>query len=386
MKSLEVDSEERKEARKGVEAAAEAAEAARAAADAATDAADAATDAATDAAAMEAAAKADAELEKAKAAKEAADAGRDRALAAKVTVKAAADAAAAAAAQAAQQRAADDAAARAANAAAALAQANAAAEAEVQRRAADDAAARAANAAGAAAEGPPDLKLASPPLAAAPAPPADPLDALGRQVSGLGVSDSPVPKAPAAAEAAAAAGPVAAEPSLIQKKTSITIDGKTFTFLAKSSDTSGREYVEMEVGEGDHTLYRSLSHNGFWRHCIEEHMGHLRKGEDYVATTLVDFRLQEFVNSILDSLPSVERWQCNTPEKGNYPKDRATQLEPFATFAKTHLCGSDENRSGYEETLTKDITEFMANVKTLYTFGDYESVYPDFSIDRVLAV
>ena len=197
---------------------------------------------------------------------------------------------------------------------------------------------------------------------------------------------APLLPAPAALALSAAAAAPVPEPSPIQKKTSITIDGKTFTFLNKSSDSSGRDYVVMEIGEGDkQTLYRSLSHNGFWRHCVETR-GHLQKGEDYVATTLVDFRLQEFVNSILDSLPLVDHVACDTPEEGNHPEDRATLLEPFATFASTHQCGSNEDRPGYEEILTRDIAEFMATVKSMYTFGDYEAVYPNFSIDRDLNV
>jgi hypothetical protein len=197
-------------------------------------------------------------------------------------------------------------------------------------------------------------------------------------------------EAAAAAPAAALAAPAAPvpEPSPIQKKTSITIDGKTFEFTARWK-ANDRDYVDVKVDGVDHSMYRSLSNNGFWRHCTVDRpsSGHIYKGDDYVMTTLIDFRLQAFVNSIVESLAEAAG-MCNytqTIGNTNHPNAAgvAESIEPFATFATDIPCG-DVSKVATNGQISEALGEFMAKVKGAYDFGNYETVDPNFSFTRTI--
>ena len=185
---------------------------------------------------------------------------------------------------------------------------------------------------------------------------------------------------PPAAPAAAAAPPLS--------QNSITLDEKTFEFLQRWKEND-RDYVDVKVDGVDHSMYRSLSNNGFWRHCTVDtpSTGHIYKGKDYVMTTLIDFRLQKFINSIVDKLREVDG-MCNytqTKNNTNHPGAAgvAESIEPFATFATDLPCG-DDNKAATNEEISEALVEFMGKVKTTYNFGSYETVDPNFSFGRAI--
>jgi hypothetical protein len=168
----------------------------------------------------------------------------------------------------------------------------------------------------------------------------------------------------------------------------ITIDGKTFEFYGKwKEEDDDRDYVMITVDGVEHSIYRSNSDNGFWRHCNDSGSGEglLYKGKDYVMTTLIDFRLQKAANSVFDSLAAIQEWCDGISNKNqNYPRAEgvAESIEPFATFATTIQCGKTENFT--DEQISEALVGLMAKVKSAYDFGNYETVDPNLSFTRTI--
>lgn len=82
------------------------------------------------------------------------------------------------------------------------------------------------------------------------------------------------------------------------------IDGKRFAILNKYYDDDGSHiYLTMTNNEGKPFFIWSAPYMSQWRLGAFVGTGQLFKGEHYVCSSLLDFRLQEYVNSVVDKIP-----------------------------------------------------------------------------------
>ena len=86
-----------------------------------------------------------------------------------------------------------------------------------------------------------------------------------------------------------------------KNKPTVVINEIQFTFLYKSQDVgSDRDLCQIIAKKNNDiellTFYTSISNGGFWRFAVTEG-NTFKKGTDYVVTTFVHFKLQEFINN-----------------------------------------------------------------------------------------
>jgi hypothetical protein len=99
--------------------------------------------------------------------------------------------------------------------------------------------------------------------------------------------------------------------------------------------------------------------------------------------TLVDFRIQKFLNSIYESLPEVANTPCEVEEET--PDPTFVNIEPFANFNTTYKCGT--TKGILDNDVLKDaVKTLMEEVKSLYTFGEYETVNDAYNVTTDLAM
>jgi hypothetical protein len=174
---------------------------------------------------------------------------------------------------------------------------------------------------------------------------------------------------------------------------SITLDKYNFTLLGKDikGRFNGKRHTIFLSISGNNIeppiefyIYRSNSDFGFWRLCMEEGVNsHLWKGDDYIQRTLIDFRLQEFINTKYDIIPLISDekygYGCynmdnrfnddDKPKAGRVIEEitklhKPIELEPFNTFDKTHKCGF------YEKTTENDLLIVKNEIDKWYTIYD----------------
>jgi hypothetical protein len=92
----------------------------------------------------------------------------------------------------------------------------------------------------------------------------------------------------------------------------ITIDDITFKYVEKINEKDRifvwlKSKTPSDTEELDFVVYKSNS-QGMWRYftCIQM-FGCPYKWEDYTTTTMIDFRLQNFLNNNFDSIPTVSK-------------------------------------------------------------------------------
>ena len=100
----------------------------------------------------------------------------------------------------------------------------------------------------------------------------------------------------------------------------ITLDGITFELLEFREDfASNRGLLKIKsTNSGGESfiffVYRSLSELGFWRFgynlISSSDPVSLWKGVDYIQTTFIDLRLQEFINRSLNDIPKSTKINC----------------------------------------------------------------------------
>ena len=112
---------------------------------------------------------------------------------------------------------------------------------------------------------------------------------------------------------------------------SVDIDEYTFTLISRTiGDGKGYNYdttggfiedrnkvvIESEKRETREKqrfyAYTSVSELGIWRYCIANRTGHLQKFDNYIQATLLDIRLQSFINEHFRSLPFAETKDTHT--------------------------------------------------------------------------
>jgi len=120
--------------------------------------------------------------------------------------------------------------------------------------------------------------------------------------------------------------PTTASPTL-----SVDIDEYTFTLISRTigdgkvydyNSTNGfiedrnKVVIESEKIETHEKqrfyAYTSVSELGIWRYCIANRTGHLQKFDNYIQATLLDIRLQSFINEHFRSLPFAETKDTHT--------------------------------------------------------------------------
>ena len=199
---------------------------------------------------------------------------------------------------------------------------------------------------------------------------------------------------------------------------SIEIDGYTFSILEKKYDHRGYKYINIgsfheynrvriyaeNTNIFNFWIYASNSELGLWRLCAPTPNGILYKGQiDYVQTTLVHVKLQEFIlendktmnytvrHSTTYPCPAIDRDIKSIIEN----PFRVVDEEPFARFNRVIGCGktSPHDYSKLETTYTDegdseiDVTHmspdkllllFSSQLEKLYTFGsrDIQRLYP----------
>jgi len=173
---------------------------------------------------------------------------------------------------------------------------------------------------------------------------------------------------------------------------SITLDKYNFTLLGKDIEGKfydGRHIIFVSVSGNNIEppieifMWRSNSDFGFWRLCMTEGVNsHLWKGDDYAQRSLIDFRLQEFINTKYDIIPLISAELCGyvcynmdnrynedfKPMAGRVIEEitklhKPIELEPFNTFDKTHKCGS------IDKTTDNDLLILKNEIDKLYTIS-----------------
>lgn len=130
-------------------------------------------------------------------------------------------------------------------------------------------------------------------------------------------------------------------------------DGKAYMYDLKNGFVEDRNKVVIESEKIENPgekqrfyAYTSVSELGIWRFCIANQKGHLQKFDNYIQATLLDIRLQSFINENFHSLPFAEFKDTRTrPELKDStvnPNGAISCLSDFDTF--TRLSGRISNR------------------------------------------
>ena len=127
------------------------------------------------------------------------------------------------------------------------------------------------------------------------------------------------------------ASPTTASPTTASPSLSVDIDDYRFTLISKTigdgkaydyNSTNGfiedrnKVVIESEKIETHEKqrfyAYTSVSELGIWRYCIANQSGHLQKFDNYIQATLLDIRLQSFINEHFRSLSFAETKDTHT--------------------------------------------------------------------------
>jgi hypothetical protein len=95
-------------------------------------------------------------------------------------------------------------------------------------------------------------------------------------------------------------------------------DGNVYMYDSRNGFLEDRNKVVIESEKIETRekqrfyAYTSVSELGIWRYCIANRTGHLQKFDNYIQATLLDIRLQSFINEHFRSLPFAETKDTHT--------------------------------------------------------------------------
>jgi hypothetical protein len=181
--------------------------------------------------------------------------------------------------------------------------------------------------------------------------------------------------------------------SHVSSKNSIIIDNFTFIIISKLVDNFQRFYIRY-ISINNYTqkkvkLYAStsISEIGCWRLCIFKEDGLTEKYDNYIQSTILDFRLQNFIWSVFEKLPETKLSESDKKITTNLcPKikilyltdiinSRKLTLNKFPYYKYDKIHGNKMINNNYYDIVDDDnkpITNSRDILRTKIHFTNYE--------------
>ena len=187
---------------------------------------------------------------------------------------------------------------------------------------------------------------------------------------------------------------------LDEGENTILINGCYFMLINKFDDKNNRNFINLKSKDSENvirnlTFATSLSECGFWRICISNPRNKgadffIEKGVNYTMSSFINLELQFFINSKIDSLPSINpdqtiddtslppNWRLVTPKDGSTPyyynneKDYSQYEHPLKNMQINAEDGCSQNFVNLERTIGNRSRRYTAFSLSLLNEENYD--------------
>ena len=174
----------------------------------------------------------------------------------------------------------------------------------------------------------------------------------------------------------------------IKNKNLIKID-KFYFLIINKNITHTRPTVNIYSSTNENfnennskfSVYLSNSDLGCFRLCVKNNFNMLEKGNDYIQSSFIHIKLQEYIHQIFNNLKLSDDYFCSYIYKedtqeylnfikiSNHIKEKKRQIKqtPFIEYNQ-NACGEDFKQSSYHD-VNNNLKKFSEILKSLYNYS-----------------